>query len=218
MIAVLLRACLVLGLLGLTLDAARAGNGPAAPFVGVPPPPTPFTGIPTVPKTLPLLHAPGTDGMVVAAAEQGNAAQIDWIMAEGGNCDEADTDGHTALMHAAMGNFTAVATTLLSHEARLDLRDLLGETALHWAAQAGSTAVLRVLLVAHAEVDAADRKGQTALMLAARGNHPDAVRLLLQFHADPRKADYTGRDAFGWGEGYPRVEAVLRTASATAER
>lgn len=218
MIAVMLRAFVVLLLVGWTLAAARAGDGPVAPFAGVPAPPTPFTGLPKVPKTLPLFNAPGTDGRVLAAAEQGNADQIDWIMADGGNCDEADAQGQTALMHAAMANYAAVATTLIAHDARLDLVDRLGDTALHWAAQSGSAGVLRVLLAAHAEVDATDGKGETPLMLAAGNNHPEAVRLLLQYHADPHKADYTGRDALGWGETYPRVEALLQNATLTAAR
>jgi uncharacterized protein len=212
MIAVMLRAFLILLVLGLTLEAARADNN------GIPDAPIRLNGVPKVPKTLPLFGTASADGRVLAAAEQGNADQIDWIMAAGGNCDEADTDGHTALMHAAMANFTAVATTLIAHEARLDLVDRLGDTALHWAAQSGSAGVMRVLLAAHAAVDATDSKGQTPLMLAARNNHPDAVRLLLQYHADPHKADYTGRDALGWGQSYPRVESLLQNASATAAR
>ena len=178
-------------------------------------PPTPFTGIPTVPKTLPLLNQPTVDGQVLAAATQGDAGQIDWIMAAGGNADEADKEGHTALMRAAMANFSAVAQSLLQHEARIDLRDKLGDTALHWAAQMGSTSVLRVLLAFHPDVNSADSRGITPLMLAASHNKLDAVRLLLQFHADPRKTDYTGRDALGWASGNPRIVSLLETATAT---
>jgi len=177
-------------------------------------PPTPFTGIPTVPKTLPLLNQPTVDGQVLAAATQGDAGQIDWIMAAGGNADEADKEGHTALMRAAMANFSAVAQSLLQHEARIDLRDKLGDTALHWAAQMGSTSVLRVLLAFHPDVNSADSRGITPLMLAASHNKLDAVRLLLQFHADPRKTDYTGRDALGWASSNPRIVAMLDTAMA----
>lgn len=177
-------------------------------------PPTPFTGIPTVPKTLPLLGHGGVDGQVLAAATQGDAGQIDWIMADGGNADEADKDGHTALMRAAMSNFTAVAQTLLNHSARIDLRDKLGETALHWAAQTGSVGVMRVLMEFHPDVDAADTRGITPLMLAASNNKVDAVRLLLLYHADPRKTDYTGRDALGWAGTNPRIVSALETAMA----
>jgi ankyrin repeat protein len=177
-------------------------------------PPTPFTGIPTVPKTLPLLNQPTVDGQVLAAATQGDAGQIDWIMAAGGNADEADKEGHTALMRAAMSNFGAVAQSLLQHDARIDLRDRIGDTALHWAAQMGSTAAMRVLLTFHPDVNSADSRGITPLMLAASHNKPDAVRLLLQYHADPRKTDYTGRDALGWANGNSRIVALLETATA----
>jgi ankyrin repeat protein len=177
-------------------------------------PPTPFTGIPTVPKTLPLLNYATADGQVLAAATQGDASQIDWVMAAGGNADEADKDGHTGLMRAAMQNFTAVAQTLLQHEARVDLRDKLGDTALHWAAQTGSVSVIRVLLAFHPDVNSADSRGITPLMLAVSNNKVDAVRLLLQNHADPRKTDYTGRDARGWAGNNSRILVLLDTAIA----
>ena len=177
-------------------------------------PPTPFTGIPTVPKTLPLFGHGTIDGQVLAAVAQGDAGQIDWIMAAGGNADEADKEGHTALMRAAMANFTAAAQTLLAHEARIDLRDKLGDTALHWAAQTGSVGVMRVLLAVHPDVNAADSRGITPLMLAASNNKLDAVRLLLQSHADPHKTDYTGRDARGWAGTNPRIVTLLDTAMA----
>jgi uncharacterized protein len=177
-------------------------------------PPTPFTGIPSVPKTLPLLGHGTVDGQVLAAVAQGDAGQIDWIMAAGGNADEADKEGHTALMRAAMANLTAVAQTLIAHEARTDLRDKLGDTALHWAAQTGSVGVMRVLLAVHPDVNAADSRGITPLMLAASNNKVDAVRLLLQSHADPHKTDYTGRDARGWAGTNPRIVSMLDTAMA----
>jgi ankyrin repeat protein len=177
-------------------------------------PPTPFTGIPTVPKTLPLFGHSTVDGQVLTAATQGDAGQIDWIIAAGGNADEADKEGRTALMHAAMANFASVAQTLLQHSARLDLRDKLGDTALHWAAQTGSVSVMRVLFAFHPDVDAADSRGITPLMLAASNNKIDAVRLLLQYHADPHKTDYTGRDARGWAASYTRIVTQLDTAMA----
>jgi uncharacterized protein len=177
-------------------------------------PPTPFTGIPTVPKTLSLFGHSTVDGQVLNAATQGDAGQIDWVMAAGGNADEADKDGHTGLMRAAMANFSSVAQTLLQHDARIDLRDKLGDTALHWAAQTGSVGVIRVLLTFHPDVNSADSRGITPLMLAASNNKVDAVRVLLQNRADPRKTDYTGRDARGWAGTNSRILVLLDTAMA----
>ena len=200
--------------LGFALGAVLSVGFAASEAAAQKAPPTPFTGIPTVPKTLPLLNTPTVDGQVLAAATQGDAGQIDWIMAAGGNADEADKEGHTALMRAAMANFGAAAQILLQHEARIDLRDKLGDTALHWAAQMGSVGVIRVLLNFHPDVNAADSRGITPLMLAASHNKINAVQLLLQYHADPRKTDYTGRDALGWAGSNPRIVALLETATA----
>ena len=202
--------------LGLALAAALLIGVASGHAFAQKAPPTPFTGIPTVPKTLPLLGHATVDGRVLTAATQGDAGQIDWIMAAGGNVDETDQDGRTPLMRAAMANFAAVAQTLLQHEARIDLRDKLGDTALHWAAQTGSAGVMRVLLAFHPDVNAQDSRGITPLMLAASNNKIEAVRLLLQYHADPHKTDYTGRDALGWTHGNPRIVSMLETATALA--
>src|SRR5262249_27585925 len=99
MIATVRSALCALILLGLAAGQAAAQKAP----------PTPFTGIPPVPKTFPLLGHGGNDGSVLAAATVGDASQIDWLIAEGGNADEADREGHTPLMKAAMANFAAVA-------------------------------------------------------------------------------------------------------------
>jgi ankyrin repeat protein len=204
MMTFLFRVLVAFVLVGLAMGEASAQKAP----------PTPFTGIPTVPKTLPLLGHTSNDGQILAAATDGNADQIDWLVAGGGNVDEADAQGRTALMHAAMANFGAVADALVTNHARLDLRDRLGDTALHWAAQTGSVTVIRVLIAVHADIDTPDTHGVTPLMLAAGSNKPDAVRLLLQNHADPHKTDYTGRDAVGWGSNYPRIVSMLRTSVA----
>lgn len=206
MVAVVLRGCFVTVLLGLALQSAAA-QMPVEP-------PLPFTGIPKVPKTLPLLGHATMDGRVLAAATAGDADQIAWLIADGGDPDDADSEGRTALMHAAMANYGAVANALLVHNAQVDERDKLGDTALHWAAQTGSAAVLAVLLAAHADPNAADVHGVTPLMLAAGNNRPEAVRLLLQASADAHKTDFTGRDALSWGANYPRIVALLGTQAA----
>ncbi len=205
MVAVLLRAFLIVVLIGFA-SASVAGPQNST---------TPFTGIPQVPKTLPLFGHADYDGVVLAKTDAGDPDGVAYALAAGGNSDATDIEGRTALMHAAMINGVAVARVLLDHSARVDARDKLGDTPLHWAAKSGSVDIIRLLLAARATTDPADAKGVTPLMLAASNNKPEAVRALLQGHADPRKTDYTGQDAMGWANGHPRVVSVLQTAATT---
>ncbi len=174
-------------------------------------PPVQLRGAPEVPKTIPLLgQAP--EGNVAAAAAADDADAIALLLARGTSPDEADANGRTGLIYAAIDNNVEVAQTLLSHGAKLDIRDTLGKTALHWAAERGSVNVMRLLLTANATVDCQSPQGMTPLMLAASKGQTTAVRLLLQYHADPRKDDYTGRDAMDWVANNAAIKQSLKIA------
>ncbi len=202
MVPVLLRVLFVFLAIGLALEGAAAQTTP----------PTPFTGIPKVPRTLPLINLPNSDGLGAAAAAAGDVDRVASRIADGDSPDDSDRQGHTALMHAAMSNRAVIADILLMHAAKLEIRDDLGDTALHWAAQTGSVAVIRLLIAFHADVNQQDTHGMTPLMLAAGNNRTDAVRLLLQSHADPSKTDYTGQDALGWAGNHAMIVSLLKAA------
>jgi ankyrin repeat protein len=179
--------------------------------------PTPLTGIPSVPRTLPVIGAgafPTAYGSVVAASATDKPADVNFLIANGGSPDDADKEGRTGLMYAAMSNYADIAQTLIDHAAKLDLRDKLGFTALHWAAERGRVEVMRLLLAARALVDVQNTQGITPLMLAASSGNVGAVRLLLQNRADPLKQDYTGQDAFGWAGNRTAVIDLLKNAAA----
>ncbi len=179
-------------------------------------PPTPLTKLPTVPHTLPVIGGdpfPADASRVAIASATNKPDDVTMLVANGNSPDDADKQGRTGLIYAAISNYVGVAQTLLSHGAKINLRDNFGYTALHWAAERGSIEVMRLLLAAAALVNVQDQQGVTPLMLAAQNGNVGAVRLLLQNHADPTVRDYTGRDAAGWAMNRPAVVQLLSRAS-----
>jgi ankyrin repeat protein len=156
------------------------------------------------------IHTPTNSGKVATAASLNNAQDVLSYITDGESPNEADYQGRTAFMYAAMSNNTLITRILLDHGGRTELKDRLGNTALHYAAQRGSVDVMRLLLSANAPIDAQNREGVTPLMLAANSGRSDVVVLLLQNHADPAKQDYTGRDAAGWAGNKVAVVQLLK--------
>ncbi|MFA5307396.1 MAG: ankyrin repeat domain-containing protein [Candidatus Babeliales bacterium] len=92
--------------------------------------------------------------------------------------DWQDTDGNTALIHAArMGNLD-IATGILEREAHINIQNNLGNTALIEAASRGDTFMVALLLQAAANAGMVNNKGQSALDVARAGGHDDVVALL----------------------------------------
>jgi len=116
--------------------------------------------------------------------------------------DQKDSDGVSALMHAAMGGFTNVVRFLVEKGARISAKDDTGETALMKACKEGQIEVIQYLLEAQTAlkkkgtalgggdaqktlatekkraIDAKDDEGVTALMKAAEQGEGDVVKLL----------------------------------------
>jgi ankyrin repeat protein len=174
----------------------------------------------TTPNSTPTIpfggiHTPTNSGKVATAASLNNAQDVLSYITDGESPNEADYQGHTAFMYAAMSNNTLITRILLDHGARVELKDKLGNTALHDAAQRGSIDVMRLLIAAKAPIDAQNREGVTPLMLAANSGRSDVVALLLQNGADPAKQDYTGRDAAGWAGNKVAVVQLLKNPAST---
>eukprot|EP00427_Karlodinium_veneficum_P022469 CAMPEP_0169106144 /NCGR_PEP_ID=MMETSP1015-20121227/24180_1 /TAXON_ID=342587 /ORGANISM="Karlodinium micrum, Strain CCMP2283" /LENGTH=410 /DNA_ID=CAMNT_0009167565 /DNA_START=55 /DNA_END=1288 /DNA_ORIENTATION=+ len=136
--------------------------------------------------------------------------------------DQKDSDGVSALMHAAMGGFLNVVRFLVERGARISAKDDTGETALMKACKEGQTDVIQYLLEASlaqkkkgttlpgsdaqksfaAEkkraIDAKDDEGVTALMKAAEQGEGDVVRMLLEEGASIDLKDDEGWNVLMW--------------------
>ncbi|MGH7001395.1 MAG: ankyrin repeat domain-containing protein [Stellaceae bacterium] len=146
------------------------------------------------------------------AAAKDDAVEVTKLLHSGSNPNDADGQGNTALIYAAMHGNAEIAKLLIGRGAAVETRDRIGNTALHLAAQRGSVDVMTLLIAAKAAVDLPNKEGVTPLMLAAGGGQVAAVRLLMSLGADASRQDFTGRDAPGWASGKPAVLQVLRNA------
>jgi len=135
------------------------------------------------------IHTPTNSGKVATAASLNNAQDVLSYITDGESPNEADYQGRTAFMYAAMSNNTLITRILLDHGGRTELKDRLGNTALHYAAQRGSVDVMRLLLSANAPIDAQNREGVTPLMLAANSGRFRRRRLAA---AEPRRSCKAG--------------------------
>jgi ankyrin repeat protein len=158
----------------------------------------------------PLLHH---------AAERGDLAQLDELVAGGTPVNARDLCQRTPLMLAAQAGRLDTARELLARGAYVDLHEKGSYTALLLAASNGHTGVVELLARHGANVNEVERtNGWTALIWAAKRGHEDTVRALLELGADSRIRDQRGRDAAGWASasGHAGVAALLRDAGTAA--
>jgi uncharacterized protein len=102
----------------------------------------------------------------VAATLGRDLAALGAALGDGADANAADSDGRTALHHAAINGDVEAVLFLLDTGAHVDVADANGWTALHFAARDYHVEVARVLLNAGASVDAEDAHGNTPLFRA----------------------------------------------------
>lgn len=109
------------------------------------------------PKTTPLM----------VAAENGDLAEVQRLLAQGAKVNAQDQRGWTPLMHAAFKDHATEASALLRVGANPNQRDRAGRTALLWASQDYAPEVAETLLGAGARLDVRDDYGESASDYAA---------------------------------------------------
>jgi ankyrin repeat protein len=121
---------------------------------------------------------------LVAAAEAGEPAIVEALLAAGADPKAAADDGDTALIAAARWGHLDVMIRLLAREMDLDARNAERMTALMAAAARGDLGCVRLLLEAGADPDARVR-GRSAAGFAY-GVHRPAIRALVGQYAARR--------------------------------
>jgi ankyrin repeat protein len=137
---------------------------------------------------------------LLAAAQAGDAAQAQQLLAAGVDPASTDEAGETALMHAAHGGHVETVRVLLAAGADVNAASPQGWTALAKAAYNGETErgyveVIEVLHEAGASLDAPIFFGITPLMLAAGGGDASVVEWLINNGADVLATNDGGRTA-----------------------
>ncbi|XP_072098642.1 caskin-2-like isoform X3 [Mobula birostris] len=101
------------------------------------------------------------------------------------NVNYQDSDGFSALHHAALSGSTELISLLLEAQAMVDIKDSNGMRPLHYAAWQGKVEPVRLLLRAGGAVNLASQDGQIPLHLAAQYGHYDVSEMLLQHQSNP---------------------------------
>ncbi|XP_056433606.1 caskin-2-like [Gadus chalcogrammus] len=96
-----------------------------------------------------------------------------------------DSDGFSALHHAALSGTVELLSLLLEAQAMVDIRDVNGMRPLHYAAWQGKADSVLVLLRGGAAVNLASQDGQVPLHLAAQYGHYEVSEMLLQHQSNP---------------------------------
>jgi predicted LPLAT superfamily acyltransferase len=121
------------------------------------------------------------------AADRGELARVEALIAWHANVNIAAIDGDTALMLASYSGHVEVVRALIAAGAGANAAVNTGETALIFASGNGHVEIVRALLAAGAGIDAAASNGSTALVRASDKGHVGVVRVLLAASAGVRE-------------------------------
>ncbi|XP_070708029.1 caskin-2-like [Pempheris klunzingeri] len=101
------------------------------------------------------------------------------------NINYQDSDGFSALHHAALTGTTELLSLLLEAQATVDIKDINGMRPLHYAAWQGKADSVLLLLRAGASVNSPSNDGQIPLHLSAQYGHYEVSEMLLQHQSNP---------------------------------
>lgn len=100
------------------------------------------------------------------------------------NINYQDSDGFSALHHAALTGTTELLSLLLEAQATVDIKDINGMRPLHYAAWQGKADSVLLLLRAGASVNSPSHDGQIPLHLSAQYGHYEVSEMLLQHQSN----------------------------------
>jgi ankyrin repeat protein len=133
--------------------------------------------------------------------------------------DILDSNGWTALHHAAYNGDIDSATILLDSGAKVDEYSNAQRTALHFAAAKNFVNIIELLISRSADIEAADINHATPLHFACKKGSLESVRLLLN-----KKANLYALDHRDWSplhyaayNGHPKVVKKLLTWGADTD-
>ncbi len=113
------------------------------------------------------------------AAEQGDTAAIQRLLADGAPINAQDERGRTAVLIATHARQTDAVRTLIEAGADINIRDQRSDNVLLYAGAEGLLDILRLAIAAGADTRITNRFGGTALIPAAERGHVEVVRELL---------------------------------------
>lgn len=156
------------------------------------------------------------------AAETGDLAALEALVASGARLEALDEGGNTPLISAALSGQREAVARLLDAGASLEGRNDRGLTALHAVSFAGHAEIVSLLIDRGADVDDQDNKfGITPLHVAAEEGHLAVVELLIARGAEIEPGEINGVTPLtraGWKENWDVFAALKRAGAACQSR
>ena len=126
---------------------------------------------------------------LINAADAGNLAEVEALLAKDGDINAKDSLGETALYKAAEQGHAPVVDALLAKGADVDAEASYdGSTPLMAAARLGHTAVVDKLLAKGADANRKNKSGQDWFQIALENNHSEIVNKLITRGVDLKTA------------------------------
>ncbi|XP_077061424.1 caskin-1 isoform X4 [Siphateles boraxobius] len=124
------------------------------------------------------------------------------------NVNFQDTDGLSALHHAALNGNVELIALLLESQAVVDIKDQNGMRPLHYAAWQGKCEPMKMLLKAGSSVNSQSDEGQIPLHLSSQHGHYEGSEMLLQHQSNPCLRDHAGKTPLDLACEFGRVTVV----------
>jgi ankyrin repeat protein len=120
---------------------------------------------------------------LISAAEHGDTAAIQRLLAEGADINAQDARGRTPVLAATHARQVDAVRALIQAGADLNIRDSRNDNVLLYAGAEGLLDILQLAIAAGADTHITNRFGGTALIPAAERGHVEVVGELLT-HSD----------------------------------
>ena len=151
---------------------------------------------------------------MLEAAERGDTAGVERLIASGAPIDQANASGQTPLSLAVQNNHLAIATRLIDAGADINAQAANQDTPWLLAGALGRTAMLRHMLPKGPDFSIHNRFGGNALIPACERAHVDTVAFLVTTPIDVNHVNNLGwtclLEIVILGDGGPRHVEVTR--------
>nr|XP_015831778.2 caskin-2 isoform X2 [Nothobranchius furzeri] len=124
------------------------------------------------------------------------------------NVNFQDSDGFSALHHAALTGTTELLSALVEAHATVDIKDSNGMRPLHYAAWQGKAESVLMLLRSGASVNGTSQDGHIPLHLAAQYGHYEVSEMLLQHQSNPCLVNKTKKTPLDLACEFGRAKVV----------
>jgi ankyrin repeat protein len=162
--------------------------------------------------------AAGAGSEVADAAQKGDRAVVQKLIASKADVNAAQVDGATALHWAIYREDVELTDILIRAGANVKAVNRAGVSPLAMASLYGNPALIDRLVKAGADAKERGPNGETMVMFAARNGNPGAIKLLVEAGADVNAREtLRGTTALMWAAEQKHPEAVKALLAAGAD-